>query len=783
MSERSRSVIVTMTDLAHLPPDAAAVGPPPLDASQVEVDAVAAAVDALRGDTRLVHVRRLSPTSGTTAHLSAPLPDAVRTAVPHVAFWRHQAAAIDLVRTGASVVVATGTASGKSLCSQVPIVESVLGGGTALTLYPTKALAQDQLRSFRSWAPDEVAMATFDGDCTPEERLWVREHARVLLTNPEMLHHSILSNHRRWAPYLHDLRHVVVDELHLLRGVFGTHVAQVLRRLRRLVAHYGGQEPTFVFTSATIGEPERLASELCGLPVTAVTGDAAPVGERTVALWNPLEAGADGGWSVTNEAGLLASHLVDAGLRTLVFCRSRRATELVADQLRRSVTAGASSRIRAYRAGYLPEERRQIEAELASGRLAAVVATNALELGVDIGGLDAVVLCGFPGTIASFWQQIGRCGREGRPSLAVLVAGEDQLDQWMNRHPDELFSRPPERAVINLDNPHVVEPHLGCAADELPLRHADHRYWPDQLDEGVRRLVAGERATVRRRRGEVIAAWTGRGAPAGTIGLRSASRGVVRITTLAGDVIGTVDEARATTSVHSGAVYLHQGRSWRVTELDLDDLVARVELHDGSTYTQPRTTTSIILDEAESVREVGGAVLHLGEVEVTTEITGYRVRDVRTRELLGTHPLDLPPGQLSTRAIWYTIPDGLVDRCGIDRADLPGALHAAEHAAIGILPLFAICDRWDVGGVSTEWLPETGAPTVVIHDAHPGGAGVAELAFDAAGSHLSATRTVISDCACAAGCPSCVQSPKCGNNNEPLAKDAALQLLTEVLKG
>jgi len=781
MSARSRSVIATMTDLAHLPVDAAGPDAPRPNTPELELDAVPAAIDALRGDARLVHVRRLPAASGATAALSAPLPAAVRAAVPHGAFWRHQATAIDLIRDGASVVVATGTASGKSLCSQVPIVESVLDGGTALTLYPTKALAQDQLRSFRAWAPDEVTMATYDGDCTPEERLWVREHARVLLTNPEMLHHSILSNHRRWASFLHDLRHVVVDELHLLRGVFGTHVAQVLRRLRRLVAHYGGQEPTFVFTSATIGEPERLASELCGLPVTAVGRDAAPVGERTVALWNPLEAGTEAGWSVNNEAGLLAAHLVDAGLRTLVFCRSRRATELVAEQLRRSVGAGVSSRVRAYRAGYLPEERRQIEAELARGELAAVVATNALELGVDIGGLDAVVMCGFPGTIASFWQQIGRCGREGLPSLAVLVAGEDQLDQWMNRHPDELFSRPPERAVINLDNPHVVEPHLGCAADELPLRHADLRYWPDQLDDGVRRLVTGERATVRRRRGEVVAAWTGRGSPAATIGLRSASRGVIRITTTGGQEIGTVDEARATTSVHSGAVYLHQGRPWQVVELDLEDRVARVEPHDTNTYTQPRTVTSITLGDTESVRAIGSAALHLGEVEVTTEITGYRVRDVRTHELLGTHPVDLPPAQLATRAIWYVVPEELVERSGIPRAELPGALHAAEHAAIGILPLFAICDRWDVGGVSTEWLPETAAPTVVIHDAHPGGAGIAELAFEAADSHLAATRAVISECGCTSGCPSCVQSPKCGNNNEPLAKDAAVALLTAVL--
>lgn len=774
-----------MTDLANAPDlRTAAHVVPAVRAPGPAIDRV---LDDLRDDPRLVHVRELPPRPARTAVLARPLPPEIGARLPHVELWQHQARAIDLARDGVSITLATGTASGKSLAYQVPIAEATLDGGTSLLIYPTKALAHDQLLSFAAWDLPPMVAATYDGDCTAEERTWVREHAGVLLTNPEMLHHGILPNHQRWARFLHALRYVVVDELHTLRGVFGTHVAQVLRRLRRLVQHYGGAEPTFVFTSATIGEPERLAGELCGRPVVTVEGDGSPAGPRRVALWHPgvTDDGSGpevaGRWSVHAEAGLLASRLIDAGLRTLVFCRSRRGTELVAEDIRRTVRPELSGAVRAYRAGYLPSERREIEADLFGGRLRGVVATNALELGVDIGGLDAVVLCGFPGTIASFWQQVGRGGRSGEPSLAVLVAGEDQLDQWMMRHPEELFGRPPERAVVNLDNPHVFVPHLGCAAHELPLRRQDAELWPDQLDEGIRQLVVGDRATVRRRRGGPVVVWSGRGLPAPTIGLRSASRGEYRIVDDEDRMIGTVDESRAFSVVHPGAVYLHQGRAWRVTDLDRDRHRAVVEPASGDHYTQARTETTIRLLGTDDTRTVGASTLRLGSVEVTTQVIGYRVRTTSGHELVGTESLELPPTHLSTRAVWYSFDDATIDRAQIGPAELPGALHAAEHAAIGILPLFTICDRWDVGGVSTAWLPETNAATVVIHDAHPGGAGIAELAFGAADRHLAATRSVIAECGCVDGCPSCVQSPKCGNNNEPLDKAAASRLLAATL--
>jgi DEAD/DEAH box helicase domain-containing protein len=759
-----------MTDVADL---AAAPGTRP-------VESVLAGLD---GDPRLVHVRRLAATAARFGELDHPLSDAVTARLPHPRLWSHQAQAIDLARSGRSIALSSGTASGKSLCFQVPVAEAALTGGTSLLIYPTKALAQDQLLSFAAWDLPGMTPATYDGDCTPEERSWVRDNADVLLTNPEMLHHAILSNHRRWALFLHRLRFVVVDELHTLRGVFGTHVAQILRRLRRLVLHHGGVEPTFIFTSATIGDPGVLASELAGLDVRVVEGSGAPTGDRTVVLWNPA-ADLDEGehrFSVHGEAATLASRLITGGLRTLVFCRSRRATELVAAEIRRMVEPGLAERVRSYRAGYLAAERREIEAELFNGTLRCVVATNALELGVDIGGLDAVVLCGYPGTIASFWQQVGRSGRSASESLAVLVAGEDQLDQWMMRHPDELFDRPPEPAVINSNNPYVYVPHLGCASHETPLRHDDARYWPDQLDEGIRRLVLDDRATLRSRRGEKVAVWSGRGQPAPTISLRSASRGEFRICDVDGSTVGTVDEARAFEAVHTGAVYLHQGRSWQVLELDIDEHVATVEPCRGDTYTQARSDTTIALLDVDASRHVGAALLRLGSVEVTTRVVGYQTRSVTDHEVLSRGPLDLPPSQLRTRAVWYSFDQRLVEGAGVSAQELPGALHAAEHAAIGILPLFTICDRWDVGGVSTEWLPETGAPTVVIHDAYPGGAGIAELAFGAADRHLSATSEVLRTCRCMDGCPSCVQSPKCGNGNEPLERHAAARLLSAVL--
>jgi DEAD/DEAH box helicase domain-containing protein len=632
-----------------------------------------------------------------------------------------------------------------------------------------------------------VLAATYDGDTDRNNRSWVRSNANVILTNPEMLHAGILPHHGRWDTFLRRLRYVVVDELHVLRGIFGTNLAHLLRRLRRLCAHYGS-DPTFVFTSATIGQPARLASDLCGLPVTEVANDGSPRGPRMFALLDPpvMDAASGARTSGNAETASAVSRLVQGGHRTIAFCRSRKGTELVAGHVRDMLPDDLDHTVRSYRGGYLADERRQIENELIDGTVRAVVATSALELGVDIGGLDACVLNGFPGTIASMWQQAGRAGRQQQESVAVLVAGDDQLDRYFMNHPAEVFSRSPEPAVINPRNPFILEPHLACAAYELPLSHDDHRYWGDDLDDGVRALVRDDKLKTRRRRlrgggEEPIAVWAARGIPGRNLGIRSGSSAEYRIWHADGNLVGTVDEGRAFSMIHPGAIYLHRGQSFRVTELDIDDHSAIVEPDDGDTYTQARTETDISVLDVEHVRTVGRSTLHLGSVEVRSQVVGYQRKDVRTRKILGNETLELPAQQLITRSFWYTVTPDLLTDAGVSEGDWPGTLHAVEHTAIGMLPLFTICDRWDVGGVSTALHADTMLPTIFIYDGYQGGAGIAELGFESADRHLQATLGVLESCPCAEGCPSCVQSPKCGNGNEPLDKHGAIALLQTLL--
>ena len=755
---------------------------PPLD------DPFDALIDELAEDGRLAHVACFPAREARFAEPIASISPEVQRALGDEPLYTHQAEAIDLVRAGHSVVVATGTASGKSRCFQIPIAEAAnrkRSPGTALLLYPTKALAQDQLRALHRIGFDNVVAGTYDGDSTPEQKTWVRSTANVVLSNPEMLHAAMLPGHQRWAKFLGHLEHVVIDELHVLRGIFGTHVAHLLRRLRRMCHHYGS-DPRFIFTSATIGEPGRLASQLCGMDVTEVTNDGSPRGERQLVMVNPPVVDEAQGLrtSANSEAASVAARLINDDHRTIVFCRSRRGTELVTADISRRLPGDDDSRVRAYRAGYLTAERRTIEHELFEGSLSGVVATSALELGVDIGGLDACVLNGFPGTIASMWQQIGRAGRGLQPSAAVLVAGDDQLDQWIMKHPTDLLERPPEQAVINPENPFVLGPHLACAAFEKPLAPADDRYWGDALDDGVRDLVLDDRLMLKPSgTGHQLGVYAGRDRPSRAIGLRSSSSDEMQIVRADGSLVGTVDTARACTAVHTGAIYLHQGRPYRVTSLDLDDRVATVEDSDGSEYTQARTTVDITIVSTDATVPLGtsGAEVCLGAVDVTSQVVGYQRREVRSRRILAHETLDLPPATLSTRSFWFTVPVPLIEQAHIEASAVPGTLHAAEHAAIGMLPLFTICDRWDVGGVSTPWHTGAASPAVFIYDAHPGGAGVAELGFDQHLTLLSATLDSLRACACTDGCPSCVQSPKCGNGNEPLDKHGAITLLDALL--
>jgi DEAD/DEAH box helicase domain-containing protein len=716
--------------------------------------------------------------------------------------WAHQVAAAEAARAGESVVLSTGTASGKSLGYLLPLLSALLEdpGARALYLAPTKALARDQLAAVRRLALTGVRAAAFDGDTPREDRDWARAHASYLHTNPDMLSHALLPQHSRWAPFLRGLRFVVVDECHQYRGVFGSHVAAVLRRLRRVCARYGA-EPVILLASATVSDPGSTARRLTGLPVEVVDTDASARGALTFALYEPPllpvpgqragavgaepaepgavgENGAQVRRSATAESAELLADLVADGTRTLTFVRSRRAAEGVALSARRMLAeAGIADRVAAYRAGYLPEERRVLEQALRSGRLLGLAATNALELGIDVSGLDAVILAGFPGTLASLWQQAGRAGRRAADALAVLVARDDPLDTYLVHHPEAVFGRAVEAAVLDPDNPYILAPHLECAAAELPLTEADLELFGPSAPGVLADLV--RRGRLRRRPAGWF--WTSRERPGVDLrGTGGAPISVVEADT--GRLLGTVDRGSAHSSVHDGAIYLHQGESYLVQQLCLDDGCALVEPVTVDWSTTVRELTDIRIAEVLRSQKLAPEVtLHFGTVDVSSQVVSYLRRRVVSGEVLGEEPLDLPPRELRTRAVWYTVGPALLERARLAEADVPGAVHAAEHAAIGLLPLWATCDRWDIGGVSTALHADTGLTTVFVYDGAPGGAGFAERGYERASGWLAATRDAIAACECLGGCPSCVQSPKCGNGNEPLDKAGALRLLAEIV--
>ncbi len=699
--------------------------------------------------------------------------------------YPHQAEGLAALRSGRNVVMATGTASGKTLVYNTAFAEAAIttSKATALYLYPTKALARDQLRAVRALKLPQLKAAVYDGDTPRAERPLIRKNANLVMTNPDMLHLSLLADHARWADFLLRLSVVVVDEAHICRGVFGSHVAMVLRRLRRLVAHYGG-DPRWCLATATVGNPSELASQLTGLDdMVEITADASPSGEKHFALWNPPLVDEETGArrSALAESSWLVGRLAGDGARTIAFTRSRRAAELLAEWARREVgDAQLREKITSYRAGYLAEDRRRIERRLADGELVAVASTSALELGIDIGSLDAAVLTGYPGTRAAMWQQAGRAGRRDAGAVAVLVAQDDPLDQYLVHHPEDLFDKPPEAAVIDPTNPYVREPHLRCAARELPIRDDELAFFGDAAAVNGSIESMAERGELVHRR----EAWHDRGStsPHRAVDVRAGSGHVYSIVIEGtGELLGTADEHRAYATLHPGAVYLHLGEQYLVQELDLVQRVAVVREADPDYYTQARDVTEVEVDDVLDASNIGDVGQHFGAVRVTNQVVSYVRKSVSTNEIIEEFPLPMPPVELETRAVWWTIPPAVLDRAGVGPRDVPGAIHAAEHAAIGLLPLVATCDRWDIGGVSTPMHPDTGLTTIFIYDGYPGGAGITERGARTSERWLRATLEAIRQCPCSHGCPSCVQSPKCGNGNEPLDKQGAVALLAAFL--
>jgi DEAD/DEAH box helicase domain-containing protein len=713
--------------------------------------------------------------------------------------WAHQVAAADLAHAGRHVVISTGTASGKSLAYQLPILNALAVEPRARALYisPTKALGHDQLRAAHALTAaiprlNDVAPTAYDGDSPTEVRRFARERARWIFSNPDMVHLALLRNHARWAVFLRGLRFVVVDECHYYRGVFGSNVAMVLRRLLRLCARYSADPsapsslPTVIFASATTSDPGATATELIGQPVEEITEDGSPQGARTVALWEPAlrtdlvgENGAPVRRSAGSEAARMMADLIAEGARTLTFVRSRRGAELTALATRArlaDIAPELTETVASYRAGYLPEDRNELERALLDGRLRGLATTNALELGIDIAGLDAVVLAGFPGTVTSFWQQAGRSGRRGQGALVVLVARDDPLDTYLVHNPAALLDKPIERVVIDPANPYILGPQLLCAATELPLDDAEVRALG--AEDVAERLI--DDGLLRRRFGKYYPAPGVDPHPAVDIRGSSGSQ-IVIVESGTGRLLGTADTGRAAASVHPGAVYLHQGESYVVDSLDFDAGMAFVHAEDPGYATFARELTDIEVTGTGERRVFGSVTLGLVPVCVTNRIVGYLRRRL-TGEVIDFVELDMPPRMLETTAVMYTITPEALQCNGIEPLRIPGSLHAAEHAAIGLLPLVASCDRGDIGGLSTAVGPEPeGLPSVFVYDGYPGGAGFAEQGFRRASTWLGATAAAIEACECPSGCPSCVQSPKCGNGNDPLDKAGAIQVLGLVL--
>jgi DEAD/DEAH box helicase domain-containing protein len=741
---------------------------------------------------QIAHVEIIAPRKASYAELERPLVKPLQDCLDDnglLPLYTHQAEAVNIARRGKNVMVATSSASGKTMCYNIPIMEAMLTEKScrALYLFPTKALTQDQLRNLlNQFCPDIIQpeeCGTFDGDTPQSERAEIKRSARILFTNPDMLHLGILPNHQSWSKMLRRLKYVVVDEAHIYRGVFGSHVACVLRRLRRLCELYGSR-PQFICASATIANPGEHAEKLVGLPFEVVNNDGSPHGGKDFVFWNPplIDEKKETRRSANSEATFLFTELVKQEIRTLTFTRTRRLTELIYNYSRQKLNQydhKLAEKIKPYRAGYLAEDRRKIEKELFTRKLIGVVATTALEVGIDIGDLEATILTGYPGSISSTWQQVGRSGRGKQKSLSFLIGMDNPLDQYFMRHPENFFQKSYENALINPENPYILQAHLACAAWEMPLTNQDETYFGKAVQGEMSEME--KQGLLRQRSGK----WyypPGITYPAQSINIRSTSgKNFSLIDTATNTLLETIESGQAFSQVHKGAVYLHQGDTYLVTGLDLESRTAYAESADVPYYTRASELSDLRIIKETHRQTCGLVTVSLGEVEVNSSIIGFRKKAQLTEEILGEEPLDLPPQIFNTVSLWFDLPAEAVNRIAKAGLDFKGGIHAVEHAAISILPLFALCDRNDIGGVSTPFHSDTGKAQIFIHDAHPGGIGIAEKGYEMIKELWEATYLTISECPCQDGCPSCIQSPKCGNNNQPLDKKAAIILLEELL--
>ena len=750
-------------------------------------------------DERLVTTSVESSRPPTTVDLppwlSRPLAQALaRSGINEL--YSHQFEALEQAGAG-DVIVTSGTASGKSLSFNLPVLDAIAADPKvrALYIYPTKALAQDQARKLSLLSPPGLIHAIYDGDTPKDDRPAIRRRSNLVLTNPDMLNMGLLAHHKGWGDFLSNLRFVVVDEAHTYRGVFGSHVANVLRRLRRVARVYGA-DPRFILASATIANPVELAERLTGTEFALVDSDGAPRSKRRIAIWNPpvTDPKTMKRRSVLSESAELLADMVINGSRTICFLRSRRGIELIQRFTRMRLEElgepGLAARIAPYRGGYTPQQRREIERKLSSGELLAVVTTDALELGIDIGELDAAICVTFPGTVASLRQMWGRAGRR-REGIALYVAGEDALDQFFCRHPDEFLERPVEAAILDHENERIQTAHVLAAAYEAPLGGAGEQ--PGATDDAILGSQWRNRADSLVGAGRLRQSRDGRylprepGFPAGEISLRSASLDSVAVIDRgSGELLGQVEAERAFTTIHPGSIYLHLGRTYEVAELDVHSRRAIVEEFAGDWYTQPKKETAVYIEEIDVQRHIGpsggGAVeLNFGEVSVSEQVIAYQRKSLNDHSVIDIAALDLPEQNFPTQALWYVLPEALVGPAAMPSEVLLGALHAAEHSQIAVLPLLAMCDRWDIGGLSTNIHFQTGSATIFIYDGHPGGVGIAKRGYDEFERLVGDAARLVGECPCEQGCPSCVQSPKCGNLNEPLHKAGSLELMDQII--